>query len=170
MKFKAEKIIESSVLGVMILLLLKFVPKTRIREAVAVFFFKQCITWLFGLLVVEKRLIRYPARLFFKKATKSSFTFEYFVYPSLCVLFNLYYPEHRSKLIKTLYFFGHSLLITGFEVFALKWTRLITYTGWKWYWTLTTILGTYYLSYRFHGWFFKSGVSEVMEGKSDARS
>ena len=157
MKYTVEKRIESSVWLIMIMLLLKFVPKNRIREAIVIFFFKQCITWFLGLLVVEKGLIRYPERLFFRKATKSSFTFEYFVYPALCVLFNLYYPEKRNRLIKILYYFIHSSLIAGLEMIGLKFTRLVTYTGWKWYWTLTTIWTTYYLSHLFHGWFFKNG-------------
>jgi hypothetical protein len=96
LKHKAEKIIETSVWIIMTILLIKFVPRNRIREAWVIFLFKQFMTWIFGLVVVEKNLIRYPFRLFFKKATKTSFTFEYFVYPALCVLFNLYYPEKKN--------------------------------------------------------------------------
>lgn len=166
MKYNVEKRIESSAWIITIILLVKFVSKKQIREAVVIFFFKQCITWILGLFVVEKRWIRYPARLFFRYATKSSFTFEYFVYPSLCVLFNLYYPEKRNRLIKSIYLLFHTSIIVGFEVFALKYTRLITYTGWRWYWTFITISLTYYLSHLFHGWFFKKGnnINEEMNG------
>jgi hypothetical protein len=157
MNYNVEKRIESSAWIITIILLLKFVSKKRIREAIVIFFFKQCITWILGLLVVEKGWIRYPARLFFRNATKSSFTFEYFVYPSLCVLFNLYYPEKRNRLIKSIYLLLHTSIIAGFEVFALKYTRLITYTGWRWYWTFISISFTYLLSHLFHGWFFKKG-------------
>jgi hypothetical protein len=155
MRYKVEKRIETSSWIVMLLLLIIFVPRHRLREAQVTFFFKHLITWLFGLLVVEKGFIRYPYRLFFKKATKTSFTFEYFVYPSLCVLFNLYYPEDRSKIYKTVYYIAHSLLITGFEFIALKYTRLISYNGWKWYWTFSTIYFSYFLSRMYHCWFYK---------------
>ncbi|MBB6444220.1 CBO0543 family protein [Bacillus benzoevorans] len=157
MKNNKENTIEGSVWFIMTLLLFIFVPKKRIREAIVIFIFKQSITWLFGLLVVEKGLIRYPKRLFFKKATKTSFSFEYFVYPSLCVLFNLYYPVKRNILFKSLYYLFYTFIITGFELFALKFTRLISYKGWKLSWTFSTIFFTFLLSHLFHDWFFKNG-------------
>ncbi|MCU9614865.1 hypothetical protein OEV98_15075 [Caldibacillus lycopersici] len=154
-----DKTIELSAWTVTILLLIKFVPKRRIREAIIPFFFKQCITWIFGLMVVEKRLISYPIRLFFNRATKSSFTFEYFVYPSLCVLFNLYYPKKSNNVQKLLYYFFHTAIITCFEIYAVKFTKLIKYDKWSWYWSFASIWVTYYLSHIFYQWYFKNGVS-----------
>ena len=161
--YQLEKKIEVSAWIISLLLLIIFVPKKRIREAQVIFFFKHMITWLFGLLVVEKGLIRYPFRLFFHKATKSSFTFEYFVYPALCTLFNLYYPENRSKLYKAFYYFAHVSMITGFEYFALKYTRLITYNQWKWYWTFCTLGFTYFSSRKYHKWFFKGDIAQQLK-------
>jgi hypothetical protein len=136
-------------------LLIRFVPKNRMREAHLSFFFKQVVTWLFGLLVVEKGLISYPYRTFFKKAHKASFTFEYFVYPALCSLFNLYYPENKHPLKKLMYYFAHSGIITVFEVFAVKYTNLIRYNKWTWYWSFITIWITYYISRLYFRWFYK---------------
>ena len=136
-------------------LLIKFVPRKRIREAIVSFLFKQVITWLFGLLVVEKDLITYPNRLFFKKTIKSSFTFEYFVYPGLCALFNLYYPENKPKIIKVLYYSFHTSIITIFEIIAVKYTNLIKYNKWSWYWSFITIYMSYFLSRIFQRWFFR---------------
>ncbi|MBP1940358.1 hypothetical protein J2Z26_000077 [Bacillus luteolus] len=118
--------------------------------------FKQVITWLFGLLVVEKALISYPNRLFFRKAIKSSFTFEYFVYPSLCALFNLYYPEKSNNVVKLIYYFIHTAIIAGFEIFAVKYTNLIKYNNWTWYWSFITMWLSYYISRIYHRWFFIS--------------
>src|SRR4051794_4789845 len=112
MKNKADKIIETLSWIVMIVLLIKFVPRNRIREASVIFACKQFMTWIFGLMVVQKNLIQYPKRLFFKNATKSSFTFEYFVYPALCVLFNLFYPKNRSEIYKFLHYFIYTSIIT----------------------------------------------------------
>lgn len=137
------------------ILLIKFVPRKRIREAIVSFLFKQVITWLFGLLVVEKDLISYPNRLFFKKTIKSSFTFEYFVYPGLCALFNLYYPENKPKILKVLYYSFHTSIITIFEIIAVKYTNLIKYNKWTWYWSFITMYMSYFLSRIFQSWFFR---------------
>lgn len=155
MKNKLDKTIELSAWIITSLLLFKYVPKNRIREAHISFLFKQFITWLFGLLVVEKGLISYPNRLFFKKANKSSFTFEYFVYPALCSLFNLYYPEKSNNAAKLIYYFIHTSIITCFEIFAVKYTNLIKYNNWKWYWSFITMWVTYYVSRIYHRWFYK---------------
>ncbi|WP_047985552.1 CBO0543 family protein [Ornithinibacillus californiensis] len=157
---KLEKTVEVSAWIVTALLLIKYVPKNRIREAQVAFSFKQLITGLFGLLVVENKLISYPKRLFFKKTIKSSFTFEYFVYPALCTIFNLYYPEKKNNFIKLLYILFHSAIITVFESLALKYTKLIRYKKWTWYWSLLTMGLTNYLSHIYFRWFFKDQSSE----------
>lgn len=154
MNHKLEKTIEGTSWVVAALLLIKYVPRNKIREASVAFLFKQVVTWLFGLLVVEKNLISYPFRLFFKKAIKSSFTFEYFVYPALCVLFNLHYPEKRSMWYKLFYNILHGGIITLFEAFAVKFTSLIRYKKWTWYWSLITMCITNYTSRIFFRWFF----------------
>ncbi|MED3550079.1 hypothetical protein P4449_06445 [Cytobacillus praedii] len=74
MAYKKEKTIIVSALTVTFFLIVRFVPKDKIREAQLIFLFKQVLTWLFGLIVVEMGLIKYPYRLFFKKASKSSFS------------------------------------------------------------------------------------------------
>ncbi|WP_394231782.1 CBO0543 family protein [Niallia oryzisoli] len=160
MKISYEKKIEMASWFIMSFLLLKYVKRNRLREAEVIFFSKQFLTWIFGLLVVEKRLISYPSRLFFKNATKTSFTFEYFIYPALCVLFNLYYPEKRSSLVKLVYYAAYSSVITSLELIAVKYTRLITYKKWKWYWTFSTLWFTFYLSHLNHKWFFKESYQK----------
>lgn len=136
-------------------LLFKYVPKDKIRHASVLFLFKQVITWLFGLLVVEKNLIEYPYRPFFKKSYKASFSFEYFFYPVYSVLFNLYYPEKGNILIKALYNFMNSLLFIGLELLIVKYTELIRYKKWHWYWSFITIWLANYVSHVYYKWFFK---------------
>ncbi|MBE4909151.1 hypothetical protein IMZ08_13875 [Bacillus luteolus] len=135
-------------------LLFKYIPKNKIRNGIVAFLYKQIVTWLFGLLVVEKGLIKYPVR-FFKKANKSSFSFEYFIYPAICAIFNLNYPEEKNKFIKLLYYIFHSGAITTFEVLAERYTNTIKYVKWKWYWSFITIGITYYSSRLFYRWFYK---------------
>lgn len=159
MKNRLEKMIETSSWIVTSVLLIKFVPPNRMKEAQVSFLFKQVMTWLFGLIVVEKKLISYPYRLFFKKVNKASFTFEYFVYPALCSLFNLYYPEKKNNFVKILYYCFHTSIITGFEVFAVTYTNLIHYKKWSWKWSFITIWFTYYLSRIYFKWFFNDDDS-----------
>lgn len=135
-------------------LLFIFVPKAKLREAQVVFLFKQVLSWLFGLTVVEKGLISYPVRLF-ARANKTSFTFEYFVYPCLCIFFNLYYPYNKGGVATFLHYGLFSGFITILEYFLEKKTLLITYKNWTWYWTFITLSVTNYLSHKYYIWFFK---------------
>ncbi|MCA0989654.1 CBO0543 family protein [Pseudalkalibacillus hwajinpoensis] len=144
-------------------LLYRFVPKTKIRHVIVVMFFKQFITWFLGLWVVEKGLIKYPVR-FMKKSNKSSFTFEYFIYPSFCAIFNLNYPEKRNKVIQFLYYLFHVGLITGGEVLAERYTNLIKYVKWKWYYSFVSLGITNYISRRFYRWFYKNEFEESDTG------
>ncbi len=148
-----EKIIEISSWVVLAILLIIFVPFIRIREALVVFFIKQSITWYFGVLVVHNGLIQYPLR-FFPKATNTSFTFEFFVYPAICVLFNLYYPFETSYLWQFAYYAVYTSAITTFEAVLEKHTNLIEYIRWSWVWTWVTILLTFIISNWFYRWFF----------------
>lgn len=160
MKYKAEKTIEISSWIIVSLLLIKFTPKNKIRETLVVFLFKQALTWIFGLIVVQKNLISYPYRLFFKKENKANFSFEYFIYPGLCALFSLYYPKNKSTFLKTLHYFISTSVIVIFEIIAVKYTKLIKYKKWTWYWSFITIWITDYLTQAFHNWFFKTKFHE----------
>ncbi|MFB6467420.1 CBO0543 family protein [Cytobacillus sp. Hz8] len=155
MRKRRDKVILILCLILTTLSLIAFIPKHKIREAQVAFLFKQVVTWLFGLFVVEKNLISYPTRLFFKKANKSSFSFEYYIYPALCALFNVYYPEKSNKTIKFLYNLLYPSFITIFEILAVKYTSLIRYNKWKWYWSFITLWITNYISRIYHRWFFK---------------
>ena len=140
---------------VTICLLLMFIPKNKIREASVAFLFKHLITWLFGLIVVELRLIKYPIRLFFPYATKSSFSFEYFIYPSLCAIFNVHYPTKKNFLGQFMYYFYFCTSMTFLEIILEKYTQILKYIHWTWYITWITLFITFYVSRKFYEWFFK---------------
>ena len=158
--YRREKTVMMSAYIIGIFLLLRFVPKDKIRHAAVAFLFKQVITWLFGLLVVEKKLIEYPYRPFFKKTYKASFDFEYFLYPVLCVIFNLHYPKKRNPLIKTLYYFMFAALTTGFEGLIVKYTKLVRYKNWNLYWSFITMWFTNYLSHVFYTWMMNDKIKQ----------
>ncbi len=144
-------------------LLFRFIPKDKIRHGILAFLYKQTVTWVFGLLVVEKGLIKYPVR-FFSKANKSSFSFEYFIYPSMCAIFNMNYPENKNRLMKFFYIIFHSGILTFGEVLVERYTNLIKYIKWKWYWSFITIGLTNYSSRLFYRWFFKEEFVQNIKG------
>jgi len=140
---------------VTICLLVKFIPKNKLREASLAFSFKQLVTWVLGLAVVELRLIEYPVRLFFPYASKTSFTFEYFVYPSLCAIFNVHYPEKKSRWGQFMYYSYYCTTMTILEVFVEKYTEILKYIHWTWYITWITLFITFYMTRKYYEWFFK---------------
>ncbi|WP_459909512.1 CBO0543 family protein [Desulfotomaculum defluvii] len=136
-----------------IILLVVFVPRNKIRHGILIFLFKQFITWILGLIVAEFILIEYPVRSF-PRATRSSFDFEYFVYPALCVLFNLHYPVNKNFSAQLMHYVYFCSGITAIEITLEKYTNLIEYINWAWYTTWISLFITFYLSRRFYLWFF----------------
>jgi hypothetical protein len=150
---KENKILVTSFI-MTVFLLVNYVPRSKMREAQVAFLFQQVITWVFGLFVVEKGFITYPYRAFFKKSCKSSFFFEYFVYPSITVLFNLYFPEKRNCLCKIIYVSFYSGIITFSEIFIERYTKLIHYVKWSSFTSFLTLAITLYVSRLYYRWFF----------------
>ncbi|WP_324255005.1 CBO0543 family protein [Bacillus sp. REN16] len=138
--------------------ILFFIPKNKVHLAVVAFLFKQFITFLIGLAVVEWGLLEYPIRLF-ASINRASFTFEYYAFPVLCALFNVRYPTNRSTFIKFTYYATYCSVITLFEHYLEKYTELITYIHWDWYITWITLFISFYLSRLFCRWFFKNEKS-----------
>lgn len=135
-------------------LLLIFTPKEKIRHALLIFFFKQFMTWILGLSVSELKLIEYPVRSF-SYATRSSFDFEYFIYPAFCVLFNLHYPKGKNFFDKFMYYAYFCSVISAIEFIIERYTNIIKYINWEWYITWITLFATFYISRKFYIWFFK---------------
>lgn len=134
-------------------LLYFYVPKKKYREAQLSFLFMQGLTWILGLLAVELRLLEYPVR-FFSYTTRVSFTFEYFVFPVVSVIFNLYFPKEGTGLRKILYSLAFPTIITIAEVILEEYTACIEYINWHWSWSWISMLVTLLLSYGYYKWFF----------------
>ncbi|OIJ11610.1 hypothetical protein BKP35_11765 [Anaerobacillus arseniciselenatis] len=140
-------------------LLCTLTPRNKVKHSMIAFLFHQVLTWLFGLLVVEKELIKYPVRLFQK--SKTSFTFEYFVFPALSALFNVRFPEKANWFCKFLYYFYYPTIITLFEVYAEKRTKLIEYIRWNWFYSFITMFLSFFVSRQYYLWFFSKKESDV---------
>ncbi|NMD68754.1 hypothetical protein HHO41_00530 [Bacillus sp. DNRA2] len=153
-----EIIVLISVWVLTIIGLLIWIPKDRLREAYLIFYFKQFMTWILGLIVVQCGWIEYPVREF-AKASHTSFSFEYFIYPAICVIFNLHYPYHKGILPRMCWFIFFPSWMTIVEVLIEKYTDLIKYNEWKWYWTWISLYITFYFSMMFYRWFFNIKVN-----------
>ena len=159
-KHKKEYTILISSWLIGIVLLITYIPRNKVKQSTVGFLFHQVLTWLFGLLVVEKGLIKYPVRLF-KKAHKTSFTFEYFVFPALSALFNVRFPEKVNWFYKAVYYFCYPTIITLLEVYAEKRTKLIEYIKWNSIYSFITMFLSFYVSRRFYLWFFPQEESDA---------
>jgi hypothetical protein len=151
---KLEILILILSIALAIFLLWKFVPMGKIIDAHVSFLFMQVQTWIYGAIVVENRLIEYPVR-FLYYAYRVSLVFEYFIFPTISVLFNLYFPSRKGIIHKILYIITYPTVITIFEVILEKYTDVITYLHWSWYWSWLTMLITLLISYKYYNWFFK---------------
>ncbi|MHC0036264.1 CBO0543 family protein [Pseudoneobacillus sp. C159] len=131
-----------------------YLPKKRLREASIIFLFQQFFTWFLGLITVELGLLEYPYREL-ASVNKTSFTFEFFVYPVISAFFVLFYPKSSRKVVGFVY---STIFTTGLvipEVLIEKYTDLVTYVHWAWYVSWITIFLTLYMAKWSHRWFFK---------------
>lgn len=149
-----EFIIYAIKIIIVILLLIFFIPRDKIREAHAAYLFKLFITWSVGLVVSEFKLIEYPYRLF-AYATRASFIFEFFLYPSICALFIVRYPEKKSFFYKAAYYFSYCTVLTLIEVIEERYTDILKYINWNWMITWMTFFLTFFLARKYNKWFFK---------------
>lgn len=132
-----------------------FIPKGKRHEAQFVFLFIQFPTWLLGLVTVEAGLLKYPVHEL-GRANSTSFVFEYLILPIYCIHINAHYPQSSSFFLKTLYYCGLSLVMTAVEILVERYTDILEYTGWHWYYTFISILLLFLLSRVTTLWFFKT--------------
>jgi hypothetical protein len=135
------------------LISLTLTPRSKVLQMQFIILFVQLPTWLLGLASVEMGLLEYPYREL-ASVNRTSFIFEYFVLPVLCVHVNNHYPWRASALAKATYLAGIGLLLTGWEVVLERYTMVIKYTGWEWYWTWISVVFIFWLTQKMVAWFF----------------
>jgi len=149
-----ENIIEISSCVISMGLLLRLVPLNKLREASLSLIIMQSLTWILSGVTVQYKLIEYPVR-YFSYAFRTSFTFEYIMFPIISVLFNLYFPRKGSKLRKSLYTFSFPTVLIIFEIIIEKYTDNIEYLKWNWFYSWVSMLITLLIAYGYYRWFFK---------------
>lgn len=106
------------------IILLKVVPRDRVREAMATFMFFQMLTWLFAIGLTYAGLLEAPVR-FLKHATKISFTMEYLVFPTAAVLFQLKFPVESNFMRRLLHYLFWVGIILSFMFLLGKFTDIM---------------------------------------------
>jgi hypothetical protein len=149
-----EYIIYAAESILVIFLLFRFIPREKIRVAHAAYMFELVITWSLGLAVAEYRLIEYPVR-FFSYATRANFLFEFFLYPAICAIFVVNYPEKKSTFHKFIYYFYYCTALTIVEVIEERYTYVLKYIYWNGFITWITFFITFYISQKYNQWLFK---------------
>jgi len=131
-----------------------FIPKEKRANASVIFLITQLFTWIFGLSVVELGWLEYPVREL-AKTNATSFSFEYFTLPVIAIFVVLYYPEHKPLKNRLFYVCSFSSVLTIIEFFVEKYTLIIDYRSWEWYWTWISVTLLFYLVLNIYRWFFK---------------
>jgi hypothetical protein len=149
-----EPIILISAIIITLVLLWIYVPKSKILDAHISFLFMQVQTWLLGIIIVELRMIEYPFR-FIEYASRVSFIFEYFIYPAVSALFTVHFPQKKSWKAKTVYIMAYPSVLTMIEVILEKYTNVIKYIRWHWYWSWISFVITLLITYWYYLWFDK---------------
>lgn len=157
-----ERLLLIGIVLISLLLLIIFLPLSKLRDACVIVFFLQMLTWAAGLYAVEKGWIEYPVQLFPKEnqVNQSSFTFEFFVFPVVAIIFSLKYPTKTNKFNKFLYYLIFISFFTMLEWIIERNTNLVHYIKWKWYWTLISVMITLFITHSYYTW-FKKDLAEV---------
>lgn len=148
-----EKIILASawVIG---FIAIRFIPREKASKASFIFVLTQFFTWILGLFAVEFACLDYPVREL-SKANATSFSFEYFVLPVITIYFVLNYPHNKPFKSRLLYYAIFSSAFTLIEYFLERYTLIIKYHTWRWYWTLVSMSLVFYIVKVIYKWFFK---------------
>lgn len=133
---------------------LVYIPRNKLIEASIIFLFQQSITWGLGIIIVGLHLVEYPVREL-AKVNGTSFLYEFLLYPVISIFFCLYYPKTSTKWKRFIYIFVFCTGLTVLEVLFEKYTHLIKYIHWKWYYTWISDFGTLFLVWIFYKWYFK---------------
>lgn len=146
--------------------LLLYIPKSKRRVALVAFLFKQNITYLLGLVAVELNLLAYPVREF-ATINHTSLTYEYMAYPTVCAVFNAFYPAKRSLGFRVAYFAAYCNTLTLTEALLEHYTNLVMYIKWEWWWTWLSLLATFFMTRLFCRLFFKELLKHSNHAKAE---
>ncbi|WP_169802783.1 CBO0543 family protein [Neobacillus soli] len=132
----------------------KFTPKNHHRRVIFAVLVCQSLTWLNTLFHVKFNLLSFPVREL-PKATDVLVTTEYLFYPLVCGFYIISVPKKVNNYLRPFYL---SLWVSGltiFDVIIEKYTNLIVYVHYDWYWTWLDFFCLFAVVNIIYHWFFK---------------
>lgn len=130
------------------------ISKGRTRLTQITFLLTQALAWLFEFILVFFDLVEFPYREF-KIATNMSFSLYYLIFPTVGVLFILFYPKQASNLKVLLYYLFFSMVIPTYSSLAEKYSNLFQFINWNWGIHVLADLIIFYILKKFIFWFQK---------------
>ena len=130
-----------------------FIPRNRLRAFLFALLVCQAFLWVSTLIHAKYGLLSFPVREF-PKATDVLFTTEYFFYPLTLGWYTRF--EHKESLmIRLCYMAIWVTVITGIDYLIEKYSDLIVYENYAWYWSWLDFYIIIFLSSLIYRWFFK---------------
>lgn len=127
-------------------------PKNCHRRLLFATILCQTFTWLNSLILVKLGLLSFPAREF-PHASELPFTLKYLFYPLICGFYIIYQPK-KNKYYPLLYQLLWVSSLTILEVLMEKYTNLIKYIDFTWYWSWIDIFCLFTITNIIYKWFF----------------
>ncbi|MDD9269448.1 CBO0543 family protein [Paenibacillus sp. GCM10023248] len=115
--------------------------RSPLKDWLIIFLLKSVITAIADCFIIAAGLLDYPVR-FFPKAFHTNIVFDFLVFPTLCVFYNIttQYSNLKSIFVQSLLY---SIPVTLLEIWAEKHTELIEYKHWNAFITLITLITTF---------------------------
>ena len=140
-----------------ILLLVKYIPKDRKRNAHITFLFVQALAWIYEYIQLLLGVMEFPFREF-DDATKMSFSLHYLIFPTFGVFFILLYPSDKKNLRIIIHYLIFAMVITTYSFLVERYSSLFNWKNWNVYISFTNNLAILYIIKRFVFWFQKELV------------
>lgn len=140
-------------------LLIRFVPRYRLREAFITFLFNQMFTWSIGTLLYQSERIISPVRPF-PHATNAYFWDGYVFYPAISVLyyFSSVPPRRHGTVAAATAVFA--LVYVLWEYVEITWTDVKRYENWTYAHMLLTVSAVLLLTRWFTLIFFREKLRD----------
>ncbi|MDU0200086.1 MULTISPECIES: CBO0543 family protein [Paenibacillus] len=112
-----------------------------IKDWLIIFLLKSVVTAITDCFIIAADLLDYPIR-FFPKVFDTNIVFDFLVFPTLCVFYNIttQHSKLKSIFVQALLY---SIPVTLLEFWAEKNTELITYKHWNAFVSLITLMATF---------------------------
>ncbi|NLJ76609.1 MAG: hypothetical protein GX325_05050 [Peptococcaceae bacterium] len=167
MDLSVELIVSTTAVLSALLGLIFIVDWRYFRDWVVVFLYKCTLDGLWGSAVVETGKLEYPFRML-PQYYDNSLLFEYWVFPTLCILYN---QVTRERGIWPILYYAllFSAGTTAIEYPLELYTDLIQYHHWTWFTTLYTLTITFLSSRAFIA-FYRWGCDHFPPKEPDTKS